>query len=103
MNEQQKNIIPIERGKEIQIESLKTRIEAKLEELRALLKRLNERHKLAQEFGDEDEVHMWLGHIIDIEAGIEKGGKLSMQADQELHEATKNFLEKKWLLEDNKG
>lgn len=102
MNEQPKNITPIERGKEIQIENLRARIEVKLEELRALLKVLNEKHKLAQEFGNEDEVHMWLGHIIDIEAGIERGEELSMQADQELYEVTKSFLEKKWAIEDRK-
>lgn len=102
MNEQPRNIIPIEKGKEIQIESLKTKIETKLEELRALLKMLNEKHRLAQKFGGDDEAHMWLGHIIDVEAGIEKGEALSIQADQELHEITKSFLEKKWALEDNK-
>lgn len=100
MNELPSNIIPIEQGKEIQIERLKTRIEEKLKELRALLEVLNEKHKLAQKFGDDDEVHMWLGHIIDVEAGIEKGEELSMQADQELFETTKSFLEKKWALED---
>ena len=102
MNEQPENIIPIERGREIQIENFKVKIETKLNELRSLLEVLNEKYKLAQEFGDEDEVHMWLGHIIDIEASIEKGEVLSMQSDHELHEATKNFLEKRWAFEDKK-
>lgn len=99
MNEKPNNVIPIEKGKEIQINTIKTQIEKIITGLKLLLTDIDEKYDDAQEYGDDERIKGLLDIIFRIEQQIRDAELLFKEADEELHKFAEQSLEKKRTIE----
>jgi hypothetical protein len=103
MIEEEKKIIPLERGlekKEEEIARLQKTMEEEIGGLKKLLLDLENQLKIAEAAGEEEKVEILQGQIFDIEHHIEKGEEIIMQGNWERFDLWGRTLKMQWKRED---